>query len=43
MKNKVLLKWIAANALGLGVAFLAYLQIPMLAKHGACSCRALHV
>jgi hypothetical protein len=34
MKNTFLLKWTAANALGLGVAFVVYLQIPMLAKYG---------
>lgn len=34
MKTVFRLKWTAANALGLGVAFVVYLQIPMLAKYG---------
>jgi hypothetical protein len=34
MKTVFRLKWTAANALGLGVAFVAYLQIGMLAKYG---------
>jgi hypothetical protein len=34
MKTVFRLKWTAANALGLGVAFVAHLQIGMLAKYG---------
>ena len=34
MKNKFLLKWTAANALGLGVAFVVDLQIGMLVEYG---------
>lgn len=34
MKTAFYLKWTAANALGLGVAFVAYLQIPMLVEFG---------
>jgi hypothetical protein len=29
MKNTFLLKWTAANALGLGVAFVVYLLLPL--------------
>jgi hypothetical protein len=34
MKTVFRVKWTAANALGLGVAFVAYLQIGMLARYG---------
>ena len=34
MKSAFHLKWTAASALGLGVAFVAYLQIPMLVEFG---------
>jgi hypothetical protein len=34
MKTAFQVKWTAANALGLGVAFVAYLQVPMLVEFG---------
>src|SRR5262245_55741875 len=34
MKTTVIVKWTAASALGLGVAFVAYLQIGMLVEFG---------
>ena len=34
MKQKPLVKWISANALGLGVGFVAMLQITMLIEYG---------
>jgi len=34
MKNGVLLKWIFVNALGLGIGFVALLQVGMILEYG---------